>query len=319
MFVSLQYKYHNKYIYSMKHTANVNGQVILAAKCPRHGNFKIPLIDHMNGKGCPECLRVGPMDEAEFLKLLRRKHGRTYKYYLAKEFDPHADVLMKCKHHGEFQLNIWQHLHGRGCKECAFGIRSADQYTKEANRKHKGKYTYPDLEGNVNGDITVECPVHGKFKMHHQAHLGGSGCRNCTFKYKWFHIYCFVITPPRSRKFYKIGLTDDVARREKELRRKLKDGFTIELLTSYRYKQEHGAFTTEYYFLSNVPGEMVSKTIVGDGSTETKDNGFTPQAMLDMMDKLDRKYRRTHNDYVPERQSFSASMTGKARFKKRRR
>lgn len=320
---TLQYcnKVHKfKYRYSVKHTKrDISGNVQLAITCPFHGNFYLPLKRHKSGVGCPKCEPLGNRITFDtFLAYAKKVHGTTYQYYKFDSTRRNGKVKIKCKHHGDFYQGIFAHLHGSGCQDCAKGIRSVEQFLRDANHIHKRRYTYEDLGSkNVPKDVTVVCHLHGKFKQSVQSHLGGAGCRNCSYTDPYFYIYLFSIKKGRKR-FYKLGLSNDVSRREKELRRALKVGYEIELMDHKKYKNLYGAFTTEYFFLSQVPGSPVSKKIMPDGYAESKDNGLTMKAMQTLFDKLDRSYRRVHRAYNPDRQMYASSENGKRRMERRR-
>ena len=58
--------------------------------------------------------------------------------------------------------------------------KTTEQFIKEANVVHKGKYTYENVvyvRNNVKVDIT--CPIHGNFPQTPANHLSGHGCPEC--------------------------------------------------------------------------------------------------------------------------------------------
>lgn len=312
-----------KYKYSIKHTKrNEDGVLMLAAKCPFHGAFSVQLFSHKSGTGCPVCDSVNPLSFEAVIELANKVHGKNnkpsiYKYTTPRVFREYDKLQIKCRYHGAFTQSVYAHLHGAGCPKCAKGIRSAKQYIKDANIVHKNKYTYENLPKEVSGNITIICPDHGKFTQHSQAHIGGSGCRNCSYKDAYFYIYLFKITNGK-KSFYKLGLSNDTTRRSKELNRGLSGKFVATLMRNAKFKNSYGAFSTEYYFLSNVPGKIVSKKLMKDGYAETKDNGYSLPKMLELYDKLEKKYRRIHLGYNPERQMYASSQNAKRKHGKKR-
>lgn len=309
-----------KYRYSINHSKRDEyGVIQLAAVCPFHGKFKVPLHSHKKGVGCLKCEEMGnSLTFDDFIKLAVKIHGNTYQYHRPLSFRQTDKIKARCKDHGDFYQTVYSHLHGSGCQDCAKGIRSVEQFLRDANRTHDNKYTYEGLTSpNVSGDVTVICPIHGGFKMNFQAHLGGGGCRNCTYTDSHFYIYCFVFTNGKKR-FYKLGLAKDVVARHKQLARSLHSSWKMELLTSFKYLNHYGAFSCEYKMLSSIPGDPIPKCLLPDGWAETKDVPWTPEQMLEAVNKVDRWIRKNNKTYVPERQLYNASMLGKKRMERRR-
>lgn len=293
-------------------------------KCPYHGHFTVPAFPHMFKRvGCPTCRSGDPVTYADFKTLFDELNIKSFKPVKPERWSPFGHINIKCKHHGLVPVRPFNLLNGKGCPDCARGIRSKDQFIKEANKVHKKKFDYTLIpDGNVFGDIVIKCPLHGSLRMNSQAHLSGTGCRSCVYKdEQYFYIYLFFVTNGK-RGFYKLGLAKDVGKREQQLRKGLKDGYKIKLLKALKYKDAYGAFKAEYFFLSSFPGKPITdKSIVSDGSQETRVNGMSVNKALNYFGALDRRYRRIWKDYVPKRQvwvsEYLASKKGKKTKRKR--
>lgn len=292
------------------------------AKCPYHGDFQVPMFPHVFKRvGCPHCRQGTGLEYSDFKKHFDKLNVKIFKPVKPARWSPFGYMDIKCKHHGKVQVRPFNILNGKGCPDCARGIRSKDQFIKEANKVHKKWFDYSLLkDGNVFGDILVRCPLHGTLRMNSQAHLGGTGCRSCTYKEeKHFYIYLFFITNGK-RGFYKLGLAKDVGKREQQLRRGLKEGYRIKLLKALKYRDMYGAFKAEYFFLSSFPGKPITdKTLVKDGSQETRVNGMSVNKALNYFGALDRRYRRIWKDYVPKRQVWVSEHLASKKGKKKKR
>lgn len=114
-------KYRGKFDYS--HI--VNYQTVhdkFPIKCNKHDNiFYIRPDGHLrvNG-GCPICRhennRLSLDDYKTRCNLL---HSNKYSYELITELSPGGNVKIVCKEHGIFAQNMYKHLFGNGCPECA--------------------------------------------------------------------------------------------------------------------------------------------------------------------------------------------------------
>lgn len=303
-------KYNYKYLYSNKSTP-----ATLSVKCPIHGPFTVGTKDHMfEGKECPSCASGTTIDFKAFMKLARKKFYRQYKYYRPEQFSQWGLIRFKCPYHGDITQRVYAHLNGNGCVHCSRGSLSRSQFIKQARKKHGNSYTYKEVPGGiVQGKVKICCKTHGYFMQDSFSHVNGAGCRSCTYTDKYFYLYVFKITGKR-KSFYKLGIADDFERREKELRRGLSPGYKIELLQAFKLNTDIGVFLCEYYILDNVEGEPVSKNIMSDGYSESKQTDLTSHQMVTKVSNLLRKYKKGYFEYCPPAQLYGASKMGKKRM-----
>lgn len=56
---------------------------------------------------------------------------------------------------------------------------SFGDFVVKADKKHKGRYKYPEQEITSHGKMSIECNLHGVFKQNHREHSRGTGCPKC--------------------------------------------------------------------------------------------------------------------------------------------
>jgi hypothetical protein len=125
----------------------------------------------------------------DFIKASKEKHGNTYVYTTVVYENAHADVVIKCRKHGEFKQKPMVHLRGAGCPVCAQDRRnktrtlSSEEFIKRAKQKHGRKFDYSKVEyKNSTTRITVGCKKHGDFTISPNGHMNGYGCTKCCYE-----------------------------------------------------------------------------------------------------------------------------------------
>jgi len=126
-----------------------------------------------------------------FINKAIKKHGNLYDYSHVVYLNSKTPIDLKCiKHDKIFTMLPYNHLAGKGCKECGY-IKSRikfkktnELFIKEANEKHENKYNY-DLIDYVNAKVKVKiiCPDHGLFEQTPDNHLNSKtkgACPKCT-------------------------------------------------------------------------------------------------------------------------------------------
>ena len=116
----------DKYDYSKVNYVDSHTDIIII--CPEHGEFKQKPSNHLNGNGCPECIRNKWTTEKFILKA-REVHGWKYDYSKT-EFKTVRDKVCIICHDldrygneiGEFWQLPLEHLSGRGCERERRGI-----------------------------------------------------------------------------------------------------------------------------------------------------------------------------------------------------
>lgn len=121
-----------------------------------------------------------------FINKAKAKHGNLFSYGNTVYENSKTKVTITCKKHGDFQLNPYKHLSGRGCQECGrirmknSRKRSLKEYIRLANIKHDNKYNYDKtVYKGSRTNITITCIIHGDFIQLADSHLRGHGCPKC--------------------------------------------------------------------------------------------------------------------------------------------
>lgn len=126
-----------------------------------------------------------------FITKAIKKHGNLYDYTNVIYVNNQTSINLRCiKHDKMFSMLPYNHLAGKGCKECGY-IKSRlkfkkgnELFIKESKEKHGDKYNY-DLIDYVNAKIKVKiiCPIHGLFEQTPDNHLNSKtkgACPKCT-------------------------------------------------------------------------------------------------------------------------------------------
>lgn len=95
-------------------------------------------------------------------------------------------VKIRCRVHGIFPQNPWDHLRGNGCPVCGIEAmkekqsKTLEQFVKEANAVHDHRYSYEKaIYINSKTPLTITCKIHGPFEQSPCSHLRGAGCHQC--------------------------------------------------------------------------------------------------------------------------------------------
>ena len=114
-------------------------------------------------------------------KLEKIFYNKKYDYSHIKDASTNDNVNVICPIHGEFHKRLGRLLKGSGCPKCSGKARKTkDEFIKEANDIHKGKYDYSKTEyKNAHTKICIICPQHGEFYQTPTNHLNGNGCPIC--------------------------------------------------------------------------------------------------------------------------------------------
>jgi len=139
--------------------------------CKIHGYYSISPNNHYRGKGCPKCAGRGlnkiikspqkPLLE-RFLENARIIHGDKYNYdsFLVKTAKEKG--IITCKIHGNFYMNINNHISGKqGCRKCKgnkshyFTIENAEKYKHEWSQIKSSLYLLRLSDNNNNQWLKV--------------------------------------------------------------------------------------------------------------------------------------------------------------------
>nr|DAT67966.1 MAG TPA: endonuclease-like protein [Caudoviricetes sp.] len=121
-----------------------------------------------------------------FIKKAKEIHGDKYDYSLVKYTNAKTRVKIICPVHGIFEQIPYNHLSGKGCKECGCIENgrnrsiTLEKFLEKAKLVHGDKYDYSKSKvENYKTKIEIICPLHGSFFQTPNNHLGGKGCKEC--------------------------------------------------------------------------------------------------------------------------------------------
>ncbi len=183
-----------RFDYSRVQYVNCHTKVHLA--CMVCGSsFEQDPASHLRGTGCNACAvssRVGLKKKkrttTEFIAEATVLHGERYDYSATKYMGWEKGVTFCCKTCGILvSVTAAQHLHGQGCKKCAY--REAGQekaqttasFIDSADAVHGSAYDYTAVR-YVRSTLKVEISCKTCLRVFHQTpntHLRGSGCPHC--------------------------------------------------------------------------------------------------------------------------------------------
>lgn len=121
-------------------------------------------------------------------------HGNKYDYSNVTDI---KNVLEKitiiCPIHGEFSQSYYNHLQGKGCRQCAILYRANKRRTKKddfleqvkSKRKDYDSYDFSTLDlsdVDEKNRILITCKEHGSFRIRRSHFLNGVGCPICSNK-----------------------------------------------------------------------------------------------------------------------------------------
>lgn len=112
----------HKNIYDYSNTKYINSKTEIEILCKFHGIFKQKPNYHLNGNGCPKCVKNRPLDKSLFITLANQKHNNQYTYKNIKFKNFFKRISITCKKHGDFLQRPYKHLSGNGCPKCSKNI-----------------------------------------------------------------------------------------------------------------------------------------------------------------------------------------------------
>jgi len=122
----------------------------------------------------------------KFIKKAKVIHGDKYDYSVDNYINNRTKMKIRCKVHGVFEQNPYNHLSGRGCPKCGIIRRcnkqksNIDDFIKRATIIHSEKYDYSPTDYiNALTKVEIRCKIHGIFEQTPNQHLRGNGCPKC--------------------------------------------------------------------------------------------------------------------------------------------
>ena len=85
--------------------------------CPIHGSFWQEPSNHLNGNGCPKCVKE-VYDTNSFIEKSNLVHNYIYDYSKSKFVSSRTKTIVTCKKHGDFLVTPNNHVRGKGCPIC---------------------------------------------------------------------------------------------------------------------------------------------------------------------------------------------------------
>ena len=281
-------KHGDRYDYSKSvYTASKDKLIII---CRTHGEFMQEPANHLSGNNCPYCASKIHTTESTIKRLIAAR-GDRYDYSKVVYTKSNEKVKIICRIHGEFEQNIWQHIHGANCQTCSI-IENAerqkhnfDDLVKEFNITHDFAYDYSkSIYVNIDEPIEIICKKHGSFRQapyHHRKK--GAGCPICTKatpysrtkyikacdKYDGKSSLYVIQLSGNGELFYKVGITMKTVKQRfgkipykiKEIRVVVGDAGYIydletqlhRLLSKYHYKPKNSFGGSKMECFSEIP------------------------------------------------------------------
>lgn len=168
--------------YNYSRSVYVSFRTPITVICPVHGEFTQLPSNHLKGSGCLRCSHsVKKSKTEEFVEKYKEIHGNKYDYSKTALNGMNKKITVICPTHGEFEQRAASHAEGRGCSKCVGVEKSNTQvFIERATEKHKGKYTYGNVEYvNTGTKVSITCSEHGDFTQTPNDHLRGYGCPEC--------------------------------------------------------------------------------------------------------------------------------------------
>lgn len=195
-------KKHN-HLFSYSKDRYVKAREKVGVHCQEHGWFYQKGVEHLRGKGCPDCskdrLKIVPR---RVVRACKEVHDNKYDYGLVvASVYLSDDILIICREHGQFSCKLSSHLKGFGCFDCAKEkmeqkrkeldekkgverinslLARRDSFICKANDVHSGRYSYEDVVyKDLKTNVIITCALHGEFNQRIERHLAGRGCPQC--------------------------------------------------------------------------------------------------------------------------------------------
>jgi hypothetical protein len=115
-----------------------------------------------------------------FITKAEKIHNGKYTYEKTNYINAITKIIITCSQHGDFEQTPHTHLHGSGCQKCVGRNKTTQDFIKEAEKIHNGKYTYQKtIYVDSRLKLIITCPIHGDFEQIAANHLQGRGCPMC--------------------------------------------------------------------------------------------------------------------------------------------
>ena len=125
--------------------------------CMEHGEFNQKPYHHIEGAGCPVCVKEKlarynkdkTLTTEEFIERSRKKHGNRYNYSRAVYLNGYTKTLIICPRHGEFYQRASTHMEGQGCPTCKKSKEEMkiEEWLIKNEILHVSQKTFPECRG----------------------------------------------------------------------------------------------------------------------------------------------------------------------------
>ena len=158
--------------------------VFLRIVCPVHGEFKQTVSNHVSGaKGCLLCGGKA-QHTLETVKASTAKYMFNYEYLELVRGGNSPKLRMICKLHGEFQMDLYNHLAGKGCERCGeLRLHTPwNQVLESVQALGETVSIVKEVERNNFGQrqMLLNCSKHGNWVTSLGGIRAGNGCRACS-------------------------------------------------------------------------------------------------------------------------------------------
>ena len=144
----------NKYNYSKVEFNRMHDKVCII--CPEHGEFWQTPSKHLLGQGCKQCgyesNKGGKVSMWDFLERSKIVHGNKYDYSEVYFNTVHDKIKIKCKKHGYFYQNVYDHLNGHGCPRCGIVVSKDEEEIYNMLSNKLGDDLVEQRNRNILGD-----------------------------------------------------------------------------------------------------------------------------------------------------------------------
>ena len=167
--------------YEYSQSQYTGGKNKIEVICSIHGSFWQTASTHINGSGCPNCMKVAKITQDSFVARSSAKHKGKYDYSRVSYINSDSRVCIICPDHGEFWQRPHYHMRGGNCPKCVGGVRlTTDEFIVKASDVHDEFYSYKKVKYlNTATKVCITCPEHGDFWQTPNNHLFGAGCPVC--------------------------------------------------------------------------------------------------------------------------------------------
>lgn len=271
--------HNNKYVYDK--VTWVSNKTKVTITCPKHGDFEQSPNNHLSGYGCQECAKQArstsqACSNKEFVEKAIEIHGNAYTYDEVEYVNNKTKVGIKCPIHGKFYITPSNHVHKthpQGCNLCGRVIAkkkrtsSIEKIVDKFISVHGDKYDYSKVNyTKFHSNVTIICPIHGKFVQTPAHHIGGTGCPGCAeYGFNFNKPAILYYLSINNGQAYKIGITN----RSIEERFYISDLQQITTLLTIPFTLGKDAYKAEQKILSNYKQYKYNgEPLLSSGNTE---------------------------------------------------